>query len=115
MTSIDVEGFGAFAAVNKSSDRVCDVADRRDTQTLGPCSFAIVIQQLPAELRDPVCIFYLVLRALDTVEDDMAIEPSEKLPILHSFHQKIYDRQVPLMQDFSLRQVKAVVVHFTET
>ena len=60
-----------------------------------PCSFAIVIQQLPAELRDPVCIFYLVLRALDTVEDDMAIEPSEKLPVLHSFSQKIYDRQVP--------------------
>lgn len=58
------------------------------------CSFAIVIQQLPGELRDPVCIFYLVLRALDTVEDDMAVDPSEKLPILHSFYQKIYDRQV---------------------
>eukprot|EP00887_Chlorella_sp_A99_P003015 scaffold9.g3015.t1 len=36
-------------------------------------SFAVVIQQLPEELRDPVCVFYLVLRALDTVEDDMAI------------------------------------------
>lgn len=60
------------------------------------CSFAIVIQQLPAELRDPVCIFYLVLRALDTVEDDMAIDPSEKLPILHNFHQNIYDRQATL-------------------
>ena len=34
-------------------------------------SFAIVIQQLPHELQDAVCIFYLVLRALDTVEDDM--------------------------------------------
>ena len=29
-------------------------------------SFAIVIQQLPHELQDAVCIFYLVLRALDT-------------------------------------------------
>ena len=55
-------------------------------------SFAIVIQQLPIELRDPVCIFYLVLRALDTVEDDMAIPAPEKLPTLISFHEKIYDR-----------------------
>lgn len=56
------------------------------------CSFAIVIQQLPPELRDPVCIFYLVLRALDTVEDDMAIPVPDKLPTLLSFHEKIYDR-----------------------
>lgn len=51
-----------------------------------------MIQQLPLELRDPVCIFYLVLRALDTVEDDMAIPVADKLPILLSFHEKIYDR-----------------------
>lgn len=56
-------------------------------------SFAIVIQQLPPELRDPVCIFYLVLRALDTVEDDMAISVTDKLPTLLSFHEKIYDRE----------------------
>lgn len=31
-------------------------------------SFAVVIQQLPEGLRDAVCVFYLVLRALDTVE-----------------------------------------------
>jgi len=55
-------------------------------------SFPIVVQQLPTELRDPVCIFYLVLRALDTVEDDMAIPVSEKLPVLIGFHEKIYDR-----------------------
>lgn len=28
----------------------------------------MVIQQLPDGLRDAVCVFYLVLRALDTVE-----------------------------------------------
>lgn len=33
-----------------------------------PPSFAVVIQQLPDGLRDAVCVFYLVLRALDTVE-----------------------------------------------
>ena len=57
-------------------------------------SFAIVTQQLPNALRDPVCVFYLVLRALDTVEDDMAIPAPDKLPVLISFHEKIYDRYV---------------------
>ncbi len=56
------------------------------------CSFAVVIQRLPPELRDAVCVFYLVLRALDTVEDDMAIAVSVKVPILRTFHEKIYDR-----------------------
>lgn len=56
-------------------------------------SFALVIQQLPVELRDAVCIFYLVLRALDTVEDDTSIPTDVKVPILISFHQHVYDRQ----------------------
>ncbi|CAI5987724.1 unnamed protein product [Closterium sp. NIES-65] len=54
-------------------------------------SFAFVIQQLHPLLRDPVCIFYLVLRALDTVEDDMAVPIDEKVPILIDFHQHICD------------------------
>lgn len=54
-------------------------------------SFAIVIQQLGTDLRNAVCIFYLVLRALDTVEDDTSIPVDTKLPILNSFHQHIYE------------------------
>lgn len=54
-------------------------------------SFAIVIQQLPHELQDAVCIFYLVLRALDTVEDDMSIPEKVKCPELEKFWKKIYD------------------------
>lgn len=54
-------------------------------------SFAIVIQQLPQPLRDAVCVFYLVLRGLDTVEDDMAISDKVKIPELLAFHKKIYD------------------------
>lgn len=54
-------------------------------------SFAVVIQQLPEELKDPVCIFYLILRALDTVEDDMELDEDKKLALLSSFHQKSYD------------------------
>ncbi|MED6162021.1 squalene synthetase-like protein [Stylosanthes scabra] len=41
-------------------------------------SFALVIQQLGTDLRNAVCIFYLVLRALDTVEDDTSIDADVK-------------------------------------
>mmetsp|Transcript_33897 Transcript_33897/g.82205 ORF Transcript_33897/g.82205 Transcript_33897/m.82205 type:complete len:414 (-) Transcript_33897:338-1579(-) len=49
-------------------------------------SFALVIQQLPWELRDPICIFYLVLRGLDTIEDDMKLELKTKSALLLDFH-----------------------------
>uniref|UniRef100_H3AG59 Squalene synthase n=1 Tax=Latimeria chalumnae TaxID=7897 RepID=H3AG59_LATCH len=53
-------------------------------------SFAAVIQALDGELRHAVCIFYLVLRALDTVEDDMTIPLSSKVPMLTGFHTYLY-------------------------
>ncbi|CAH9100603.1 unnamed protein product [Cuscuta europaea] len=56
-------------------------------------SFSFVIQQLPTDLRDAVCIFYLVLRALDTVEDDTSIASEVKVPILIAFHRHVYDRE----------------------
>jgi farnesyl-diphosphate farnesyltransferase len=40
-------------------------------------SFSAVIRQLPDELCLPVCIFYLVLRALDTVEDETDLSKFE--------------------------------------
>ena len=43
------------------------------------------------ELTEQVCIFYLVLRALDTVEDDMTIPNSTKLPLLRSLHLKLHE------------------------
>ncbi|XP_061100129.1 squalene synthase isoform X1 [Conger conger] len=54
-------------------------------------SFAAVIQALDGQLRHAVCIFYLVLRALDTVEDDMSIPLQKKVPLLHNFHNFLYD------------------------
>lgn len=48
-------------------------------------SFSLVIQELPNELRDSICIFYLVLRGLDTVEDDPNIEKDTKISLLNSF------------------------------
>jgi len=54
-------------------------------------SFAVVIQQLPKALQDPVCIFYLVLRGLDSVEDDMSFDVTKKVPLLKSFYTKLYE------------------------
>lgn len=54
-------------------------------------SFAVVIQQLPEQLKDPVCLFYLILRALDTLEDDMRFSDEDKLPLLRNFHELIGD------------------------
>ena len=51
-------------------------------------SFAAVIRQLPDELRDPVCVFYLVLRGLDSIEDDTDLPDLEKLPLLRTFYTK---------------------------
>ena len=52
-------------------------------------SFARVIQELDPNLRHAVCLFYLVLRALDTIEDDMTIPFPEKRVLLIDFHNSI--------------------------
>lgn len=49
-------------------------------------SFAVVIRQLPDDLKDAVCVFYLVLRGLDSVEDDMNIPAEQKAEMLLKFH-----------------------------
>lgn len=47
-------------------------------------------RELGDELRDAVMIFYLVLRALDTVEDDMSFPVQEKQGVLRQFYEKLY-------------------------
>ncbi|KAJ2972257.1 hypothetical protein NQ176_g7261 [Zarea fungicola] len=49
-------------------------------------SFSMVIQELNPELLVPVALFYLVLRGLDTIEDDMTIPLDTKTPMLRNFH-----------------------------
>ncbi|KAJ1733815.1 bifunctional farnesyl-diphosphate farnesyltransferase/squalene synthase [Coemansia biformis] len=53
-------------------------------------SFAAVIQELNPRLRDAVCLFYLILRGLDTIEDDMTIPGAKKRHVLETFHEVIY-------------------------
>lgn len=39
-----------------------------------------------------MCIFYLVLRGMDTIEDDMTIPPEKKIPLLKQFYSMCYQR-----------------------
>ncbi|KAF1949891.1 farnesyl-diphosphate farnesyltransferase [Byssothecium circinans] len=48
-------------------------------------SFAAVILELHPDLLVPITVFYLILRGLDTVEDDMTIPLEKKEPILRNF------------------------------
>lgn len=48
-------------------------------------SFAAVIKELNPELLMPVCLFYLALRGLDTIEDDMTLSNERKIPLLRTF------------------------------
>ncbi|XP_066444773.1 squalene synthase-like [Eleutherodactylus coqui] len=75
-------------------------------------SFAAIIQALDGELRDAVCIFCLVIRAVDTVEDDMTISLETKIPMLHNFHTYLYqadwrfteskDKHHQVLEDFPM-------------
>lgn len=63
-------------------------------------SFSIVIFQLEdPDLRDGVCLFYLILRALDTIEDDMKLDIHWKINELKEFHTHLGET------DWSLREV----------
>ena len=73
-----------------------DITKERATETacfelleLTSRSFAAVIQELNPELLLPVCVFYLVLRGLDTIEDDMTIDVKTKEPLLRKFHENM--------------------------
>jgi farnesyl-diphosphate farnesyltransferase len=55
-------------------------------------SFALVISELGPEMRKAIMVFYLVLRGLDTVEDDKNFPKERKLPLLLGFHEVLEQR-----------------------
>lgn len=75
-------------------------------------SFAAVIKELHPELRNSTMIFYLVLRALDTVEDDMTIDPLVKVPLLRSFHEKLNTKDWTFTGSGPNEKDRAVLVEF---
>nr|GAT47630.1 predicted protein [Mycena chlorophos] len=49
-------------------------------------SFAAVIKELEGGLARTICLYYLVLRGLDTIEDDMTLDAEYKPRLLRAFH-----------------------------
>jgi farnesyl-diphosphate farnesyltransferase len=83
-------------------------------------SFARVIQELDPELRHPVCLFYLILRGLDTVEDDMTLDPELKVEMLKDFENIIskkgwnFNGSGPLEKDaILLKEFHVVIEEFS--
>ncbi|UBM63016.1 squalene synthase [Candidatus Sulfidibacterium hydrothermale] len=75
-------------------------------------SFAAVIQQLPEDLKNAVCVFYLVLRALDTIEDDMQFPQEEKLKLLRSFHIHTQDENFTLQNVGDHEDYRILLEHY---
>eukprot|EP00916_Digyalum_oweni_P003766 GHVL01006706.1.p1 GENE.GHVL01006706.1~~GHVL01006706.1.p1 ORF type:complete len:398 (-),score=73.84 GHVL01006706.1:1237-2430(-) len=63
-------------------------------------SFAPVIMELHEELRAAVCIFYLVLRGLDTIEDDQTIKIQKKKEELKIFKDHLNDPEWHCIEDY---------------
>ncbi|KAF1990290.1 squalene synthetase [Aulographum hederae CBS 113979] len=93
----------------------------KESETLKQCfyyldftsrSFAAVIKELNPELLVPICVFYLVLRGLDTIEDDMSIQLSEKEPLLRNFDQSIEKEGWNYDGNGSREKDRELLVHF---
>ncbi|SCV68396.1 BQ2448_517 [Microbotryum intermedium] len=52
-------------------------------------SFAAVIKELEGDLSRVIALFYLILRGLDTIEDDMTLDIDTKVPLLVNFHERL--------------------------
>ena len=76
---------------DKCKDYNEDVAYCFDVLDKVSRSFAVVIRQLPCELGINICLFYLILRALDSIEDDMSLDKDQKVKLLRTFYKKNYE------------------------
>lgn len=77
-------------------------------------SFAAVIQELPTEVQDAVCVFYLVLRGLDSVEDDMDLPLEKRLKMLKSFHEDMMKGDVDYSGIGDTDDYRLLMAHFSK-
>lgn len=75
-------------------------------------SFAVVIQQLPPVLRESVALFYLILRALDSIEDDMTLPQAEKEKWLRNFYIHCGDKTLSLMHIGDKPEYRSLLQHY---
>ncbi len=99
MCALRVKFFSPFQEEDIGTNE--DVAFCNDILCKVSRSFAAVIRQLPKGLCLETVVFYLVLRALDTVEDDMeafADNPRVKVQHLRTFYQTALEDPTWTMQ-----------------
>jgi len=77
-------------------------------------SFSAVIQELNPELLMPICLFYLVLRGLDTIEDDMTLDLALKEKLLRSFSVHIEEDGWTFDQNGPNEKDRDLLVHFDD-
>ncbi|KAJ1658587.1 bifunctional farnesyl-diphosphate farnesyltransferase/squalene synthase [Dispira simplex] len=78
----------AIPSASDTVDKINDPGLQRCYEFLDMTSrsFAAVIKSLSPGLRDVICLYYLALRGLDTIEDDMSLPLDYKVTLLRSFH-----------------------------
>ncbi|RDL38816.1 Uncharacterized protein BP5553_03156 [Venustampulla echinocandica] len=75
-------------------------------------SFSSVIQELNPELLVPVALFYLILRGLDTIEDDMTLSLEKKEPLLRNFQDIIEQEGWTFDENGPGEKDRELLVHF---
>lgn len=75
-------------------------------------SFSVVIQQLPENLKDAVCIFYLVLRALDSIEDDTSTDRNLRIELLSDFYKVLNDNEWKINDVGDKKEYRILLEHF---
>ena len=75
-------------------------------------SFAAVIQELNPDMLVPIALFYLVLRGLDTIEDDMTIDIKTKEPLLRKFNEKMKIEGWTFTENGPNEKDRDLLVHF---
>lgn len=73
-------------------------------------SFVAVIKELHPELRSAMMIFYLVLRGLDTIEDDTGLAPTFKIPLLRRFKKDVLSTKTWTFHDSSPTEKDRIVL-----
>lgn len=95
--------------LEKESDNVKECFKYLD---LTSRSFSAVIQELHPELLLPVTLFYLILRGLDTIEDDMTIPLQKKEPLLRNFDNIIEQEGWTFTESGPNEKDRELLVHF---
>ncbi|KAI0473589.1 farnesyl-diphosphate farnesyl transferase [Xylariaceae sp. FL0804] len=77
-------------------------------------SFYAVIQELNHDMLVPIAVFYLVLRGLDTIEDDMTLPIPKKEPLLRDFHKILRQDGWNFTESGPDEHDRDVLIHFDD-